>query len=100
MVRPVTGSQVLDAIAFTVEVLPTQYRQGSCPTGWIRNEWQGRLSLQLRFECLEEATPSDALMPLNHQANRRASARGRRPAVLGRPDDQRSDKGTQAPACP
>ena len=58
VVRPVTGSQVLDAIAFNaVEVLPTVPGRVHAAYRLDQNEWQGRLSLQLRFEYLEEATP-------------------------------------------
>ena len=58
VVRPVTGRQVLDAIAFNaVEVLPTVPGRVHAAYRLDQNEWQGRLSLQLRFEYLEEAAP-------------------------------------------
>lgn len=58
VVRPVAGTQIIDAIAFNaVEVLPTVPDRIHAAYRLDQNEWQGRLSLQLRFEHLEEAAP-------------------------------------------
>ena len=56
VVRPVAGTQTIDAIAFNaVEFLPTVPDRIHAAYRLDQNEWQGRLSLQLRFEHLEEA---------------------------------------------
>jgi single-stranded-DNA-specific exonuclease len=55
VMRPAGGDLVLDAIAFNaVESLPVMPQTVHAAYRLDENEWQGRVSLQLRIEYLEE----------------------------------------------
>lgn len=56
VLRPVSGELVVDAIAFnSVEELPVMPKRVHAAYRLDENEWQGRTSLQLRIEHMQEA---------------------------------------------
>ena len=61
VVRPVSGGEAIDAIAFNaVDEMPAMPGTIRAAYRLDENEWQGRASLQLRMEYLEAAGSSDA----------------------------------------
>ncbi len=60
VIRPVSGNKAIDAIAFNaVDDIPVMPGTIRAAYRLDENEWQGRLSLQLRLEYLEAAEASD-----------------------------------------